>query len=335
MNKAKGYNRLSEAEIDRIAYLRAHNLSISSIAKDLKRAKSTISECINKNSDFRSNGKLFYSSLAIKKRSERKLKQRKKIKLFSNNSLFVNVHFMMSILRYSPEQVSQTLKKYFPGDKEMNISSEAIYEFVFLRAKGELKEELLSALRRPRKGRKARRRKSSLQGTLPNLLSIDERPKGVLTRRIPGHWESDLIMGKDHKSALISLVERKFRYTILIRILSLDATTFANEVSEAINKLPKKLRKTMTHDNGKEIAKAEKITAETGIQVYVTHPRSPWERGTNENTNGLVREFFPKGTDFRKITDNEVIYAQELLNIRPRKTLNWMTPTEMMLKTFG
>jgi len=130
-------------------------------------------------------------------------------------------------------------------------------------------------------------------------LSIDERPEGVLTRRIPGHWKSDLIVGKDRKSALISLVKRKFRYTILIRITSLDAETFATQVTSALNALPKKLRRTMTHDNGKEIAKAHDIESGTGIRVYLAHPHSPWERGTNENTNGLVREFFPKGTDFR------------------------------------
>jgi IS30 family transposase len=141
-------------------------------------------------------------------------------------------------------------------------------------------------------------------------------------------------VGKDHKSALISLVERKFRYTILIRITSLDAKTFATKVSYVLNLLPKKLRKTMTHDNGKEIAKAFDIETKTGITVYVTHPCSPWERGTNENTNGLVRELFPKGTDFRLVSDGDVLYMQELLNSRPRKTLDWATPTEVLLESF-
>jgi transposase, IS30 family len=217
----------------------------------------------------------------------------------------------------------------------MHISSETIYEYIYVRARGTLREDLIAALRKPQRHRGQRRRKASLQGSLPNLLSIDERPAGVLTRRIPGHWESDLIVGKDHKSALISLVERKFRYTILVRITSLDAETFATKVTEVLNGLPRKLRRTMTHDNGKEIAKAFDIETKTGIRVYVAHPRSPWERGTNENTNGLVREFFPKGTDFRLVTDEEVLYVQELLNTRPRKTLDWATPSEVLLETFG
>jgi IS30 family transposase len=217
----------------------------------------------------------------------------------------------------------------------MHIAPETIYEYIYVRARGTLREDLIAALRKPQRHRGQRRRRAVLQGTLPNLTSIDERPAGVLTRRIPGHWESDLIVGKDHKSALISLVERKFRYTILIRITSLDAETFATKVTEVLNGLPQKLRRTMTHDNGKEIAKAFDIETKTGIRVYVAHPRSPWERGTNENTNGLVREFFPKGTDFRLVTDTDVTYVQELLNSRPRKTLDWATPSEVLLKTFG
>jgi IS30 family transposase len=241
----------------------------------------------------------------------------------------------MVYLRRSPEQIANRLKKEYPRDTSMHISSETIYEYIYVRAQGTLREDLIASLRKPQRHRGQHRRRTVLQGTLPNITSIDERPPGVLSRRIPGHWESDLIVGKEHKSALISLVERKFRYTILIRITSLDADTFASKVTEVLNGLPQKLRRTMTHDNGKEIAKAFDIETKTGIRVYVAHPRSPWERGTNENTNGLVREFFPKGTDFRLVSDADVTYVQELLNCRPRKTLDWATPSEVLLETFG
>jgi len=320
-------------ELDKVAELRVLGYGVSQIALALGRSKSSISELIALNKDKRDG--VFRANLAQRRRTERKLKQRKPVKLEVNERLRLELYIGMVYLRRSPEQIAHRLKKEYPRDTTMHIATETIYEYIYVRARGTLREDLIASLRKPQRHRGQHRRKASLQGTLPNLLSIDERPVGVLSRRIPGHWESDLIVGKEHKSALISLVERKFRYTILIRITSLDAETFATKVSEVLNGLPKKLRRTMTHDNGKEIAKAFDIETKTGIRVYVAHPRSPWERGTNENTNGLVREFFPKGTDFRLVTDADVTYVQELLNSRPRKTLDWATPSEVLLKTFG
>ena len=327
------YTRISEAELDQVALLQAQGVCVSDIARTLGRAKSSISELITLNKDKRSGE--FRAALAARRRAERKQRQRRTVKLNTNEALLMDIYIGMVYLRRSPEQIAHRLKKEYPRDMSKHISAETIYEYVYVRAHGTLKDDLIASLRKPQRHRGQRRRRAVLQGRLPNLLSIDERPEGVLTRRIPGHWESDLIVGKDHKSALISLVERKFRYTILIRITSLDAETFATRVSYVLNLLPKKLRKTMTHDNGKEIAKAFDIETKTGIRVYVTHPRSPWERGTNENTNGLVREFFPKGTDFRLVSDDDVLYVQELLNSRPRKTLDWATPTEVLLESFG
>lgn len=332
--KQKAYSRISGKEIDRVSELLIKGFSVSDIARELNRAKSSISSLISLNKDGRGKNE-FRPSLALERRFERKQKQRKKIKIESNEMLLLDIYIGMVILHRSPEQIANRLKKEYPRDMAKHITAETIYEYVFVRAKGTLKDDLIASLRHPQRHRGQRRRKAVLQGKLTNILSIDERPEGVLTRRIPGHWESDLIVGKDHKSALISLVERKFRYTILIRITTLDSTEFSKKVSEALNTLPKKLRRTMTHDNGKEIAKAYDIESKTGIRVYVAHPHSPWERGTNENTNGLVREFFPKGTDFRKVSDEDVLYVQELLNCRPRKSLEWMTPSEVLLKSFG
>jgi IS30 family transposase len=333
MKPQKSYSRISDTELDRVAELQGLGYSVTKIAEELHRAKSSISELIAINKDKRDG--VFRANLAARRRAVRKLRQRKRIKLDMKERLLLEIYIGMVYLRRSPEQIANRLKKEYPRDITMHISSETIYEYIYVRARGSLREDLIASLRKPQRHRGQKRRRASLQGSLPNLLSIDERPEGVLTRRIPGHWESDLIVGKDHKSALISLVERKFRYTILIRITSLDAETFATKVSEVLNGLPRKLRRTMTHDNGKEIAKAFDIETKTGIKVYVAHPRSPWERGTNENTNGLVREFFPKGTDFRIVTDEEVTYVQELLNSRPRKTLDWATPSEVLLKMFG
>jgi IS30 family transposase len=333
MKQQKSYTRISDTELDRVAQLQSAGLGVSDIARTLHRSKSSISELIALNKDKRDD--VFKATLAARRRSERKLLQRKRVKLDTNERLLLELYIGMVYLRRSPEQIANRLKKEYPRDISMHISPETIYEYIYVRAQGTLREDLIASLRRPQRHRGQHRRKTTLQGTLPHILSIDERPAGVLSRRIPGHWESDLIVGKEHKSALISLVERKFRYTILIRITSLDADTFATKVSEVLNGLPRKLRRTMTHDNGKEIARAFDIETKTGIRVYVAHPRSPWERGTNENTNGLVREFFPKGTDFRLVDDSDVTYVQELLNSRPRKTLDWATPTEVLLKSFG
>lgn len=326
------YHRLSDEELDRIAELSAQGKGVSDIARYLKRAKSTIFDCINKNKDGRSG--VFRACLAMCKRATRKVRQRKHLKLQTNRLLLAELLFRMSILRHSPRQVCERLKKEYPQDTMMHLSHETVYEYAYVHARGILRSALIASLRKHKKSR-GRPRKALLRGTLPNILSIDERPEGIRARSIPGHWESDLIVGKDHKSAPISIVERTMRYLMLIRITSLDAETFAHAVTHALNTLPKKLRRTMTHDNGREIAHASHIEDHTGIQVYVTHPRSPWERGTNENTNGLVREFFPKGTDFRNVTDEEVLYVQELINTRPRAVLDFATPTEKLLEVFG
>jgi transposase, IS30 family len=324
------YRRITDRERDCIAFLLGKGTALTDIAHKLKRSVSSISREVNGRCDQRSG--LYFANLAERKRIKEKAKQRKPVKLEANPRLLLTVCVGMCVLRWSPEQISRRLKKEYPRDSSMHITPETIYEYVLVRARGDLRRYLQSYLRRPRRGRKQRSGGPSLKGTLPNLLSIDQRPKGVLSRRIPGHWESDLIVGKNHKSALISLVERKTRYLVLIRITSLDAEVFADQVTHALNALPAKIKKTLTHDNGREIAQGCDIQTATGIIVYLTHPRSPWERGTNENTNGLVREFFPKGTDFRVVSDKDVLYVQELINGRPRKTLDWMTPSERLLE---
>lgn len=326
----KSYTRLTDRERDRIAHLLGKGEALSRIARRLSRSVSTLSREVKKRSDQRSG--IYYANLASRKRAKEKEKQRKPRLMDSNPRLLLAVYIGMLIFHWSPEQVAHRLKKEYPRDMTMRISHETIYEHVFVHATGVLKKDLLAALRRPRKTRKKRGSEPSLQGKIPNALSIDERPKGVLTRRIPGHWESDLIVGKDHKSALITLVERKTRHVIIIRMIGLDATTFARKVSVALKKLPLKIKKTITHDGGKEMSQHEDITKKTHMKVYIAHPHSPWERPTNENTNGLIREFFPKGTDFCSVSDSEVFYVQELLNTRPRKTLGWLTPNEKLLE---
>jgi IS30 family transposase len=160
------------------------------------------------------------------------------------------------------------------------------------------------------------------------MVSIRERPEEVASRTVPGHWESDLIVGKDHKSAIGTLVERTTRTTILVSLPAKDAETVRKEFAKAVKKIPKTMCKSLTHDRGTEMSQHELFTKQTKVRVYFADPYSPWQRGTNENTNGLIRQFFPKKTDFATVSKKELNYVQDLLNERPRKTLNWKTPKE-------
>jgi IS30 family transposase len=191
-----------------------------------------------------------------------------------------------------------------------------------------LQKELISYLRQEAEGRRRRKRDTDERGKISNMVSIHERPKEVEKRTVPGHWESDLIVGKNHKSAIGTLVERVTRSTILVPLPAKDAGTVRKEFAKAVKRLPKEMRLSLTHDRGTEMHEHALFTKDTNVQVYFADPHSPWQRGTNENTNGLIRQFFPKGTDFSTVSKKELKRVQKLLNERPRKTLGWKTPKE-------
>ncbi len=215
----------------------------------------------------------------------------------------------------------------------MRISHEAIYQYVYVLPRGSLSKELLSALRREHKyRRKAGGKKGKpeeTRGKLADMLSIEERPAEVADRIVPGHWEGDLVVGKYNKSAVGTLVERTTRYLVLVPLRRKhDAGSVRIAMARAVRGLPAELKKTLTYDQGKEMAQHKKFTVSTGITVYFAHPASPWERGTNENTNGLLRQYFPKGTDFSKVTTRELKRVQREMNDRPRAALNYLKPDE-------
>jgi IS30 family transposase len=218
----------------------------------------------------------------------------------------------------------------------MRISHEAIYEYVYILPRGELKNELVRGMRREHKFRykRANRKKQDLntpelRGKNPGMVLIDERPREVEDRALPGHWEGDLILGKFHQSALGTLVERTTRFTILVPLKAKDGASVRKAYERAFKTLPSHLCKTLTYDQGREMVQHKLFTQRTKIQVYFAHPNSPWERGTNENTNGLIRQFFPKGTNFKDVGGAEIRRVEHLLNERPRKILNWYTPKEI------
>lgn len=226
------------------------------------------------------------------------------------------------------------MKMEYPDDMTMRISHEAIYQYIYVLPRGSLKKELIQALRQERK---YRRKKGGRKGTpeekrgkITDMLSIEERPAEVADRIVPGHWEGDLIMGRYKRTALGTLVERVTRYTLLVPLgAKKDAASVRKAYAKALQSLPKELTKTLTYDQGKEMSEHKQFTIDTGITVYFAHPASPWERGTNENTNGLLRQYFPKGTDFSKIPTREIRRVQRQFNDRPRAALNFHKPHEV------
>lgn len=210
----------------------------------------------------------------------------------------------------------------------MQASHETIYTYLYMLPKGELRKELIGYLRQKEKLRKRRKLTTDKRGAIPDMISIHERPKEVEDRIIPGHWEGDLIVGKVHQSAIGSIVERTTRTVILVPLKKRDAESVRKAFAKELKTLPEQMTLSMTYDRGKEMAEHKLFTEETKMQVYFCDPHSPWQRGTNENTNMLIREFFPKQTDFSEFIRKEIKHVQKLLNERPRKTLDWHTPKE-------
>lgn len=319
------YRRLSADDRERISRWLARKKKLRWIARKLNRAPSTISREIRGGSMNR----WAYRAVIAEHRARRNASKRKhgKYKLLACRQMQKYVHEKLR-LHWSPEQIVQCLCKDYPGAKTMRVSSEAIYSYLYVLPRGELKRELLSCLRRRHK---RRHKRSFWKDVAPSrrmegMLSIEERPKEVEKRTIPGHWEGDLLIGRNRQSALGSLVERTTRTTLLVKLKEKDALTVRKAFARKANRLPAEMKLSMTYDQGCEMAQHRLFTKETRMKVYFAHPASPWERGTNENTNGLIRDFFPKGTDFNKVSLREIKRVQHLLNGRPRKVLNWETP---------
>jgi IS30 family transposase len=236
---------------------------------------------------------------------------------------------------WSPEQISNRLKIDFPDDESMRISPETIYQALYVQARGGLKRELATHLRTQRQRRVPRARTRSAaderRGKLVDTIPISQRPAEVADRAVPGNWEGDLIVGRDNGSAIGTLVERASRYTLLIHLPGRrTAQEFYDSIVPTIQALPEELKRSLTWDNGKEMAMHHQITMATGMQVYFADPHSPWQRGSNENTNGLLRQYFPKGISLRQFGPDHLTAVAVQLNGRPRKTLGWRTPAEAL-----
>lgn len=316
------YNRLTEQERIRIEVYRNDGFRPSQIAEKLHRPASAVTRELARypRSYLADKAQRDARAKAASRHSVRKLD--KYPKLFK----FVCDHLQQ---RWSPQQISMELKTLHSEDNTMQISHEVIYTYIYLLPRGELRKELIKYLRQKKKSRYPRKGTYDKRGNIPDMISIDERPASVEKRSVAGHWEGDLIIGKGHKSAVGTIVERKTRAVILVPLKSRDMEEVRKSFEREMKILPKQMRKTLTYDQGKEMAEHKLFTKNCKMKVYFCHPASPWERGTCENTNMLIRGFFPKGTDFNKVTKRELKKVQELLNGRPRKTLNWKKPKDV------
>jgi IS30 family transposase len=298
--------------------------SLREIARRLGRAPSTISREVRANG-----GREGYRPHRAQERAYRRARRPKPCKLETYPRLWERVEADLGRL-WSPQQISARLRAEFGDDQTMSVSAETIYKSVYVQGRGTLRKELAACLR---SGRAVRKRPGRMEtrGLIPDMVLISERPAEIEDRAVPGHWEGDLIIGANNKSAIGTLVERKTRFVMLLHLPDgYGATEVRQAMAAKIITLPQALRRSITWDQGREMSEHLQFSVDTGVDIYFCDPRSPWQRGSNENTNGLLRQYFPKGTDLSQHTAADLDAAADSLNGRPRQTLGWMTPSETL-----
>ena len=314
---------LSLAEREEISRGIVVGQSLRLIATKLNRSPSTISREIKRNGGLNE-----YRASQADKTAWDRAHRPKVCKLVENRSLARMVAKKLQ-LEWSPEQIAGWLKDTFPNDEDNQVSHETIYRSLYIQARGALKKELLQHLRRTRSMRRSRHhtQKTPDHGQITDAISISERPSSVEDRAVPGHWEGDLIIGSKN-SQIATLVERKTRYVLLAKVDRKDSKTVVDALIKQAHKLPRELYKSLTWDRGSEMAQHKRFTLATDIDVYFCDPSSPWQRGSNENTNRLLRQYFPKGTNLSEHSQAKLNAVARRLNERPRKTLDYKTPAE-------
>lgn len=319
--------RLGLAQRLAIAQGLAAGLTHAQVAEGIGFSRPTVSREVKRGS-----GPGGYDPYAAQERAERAAERPKPRKLDASPRLRRYALGKLA-LHWSPRQISEKAALDHPGEEEMRVSHEAIYQALYVQGKGSLRQELAreKALRSGRRSRVPRSRLSASRGPGKSWVEgceISRRPAEAADRAVPGHWEGDLVVGGDGRSCLITLVERTTRLALLRRLELHPTDLVTSELADMVSGVPAALLRSVTWDQGCEMASHAAFTEETGVKVFFCDPHSPWQRGTNENTNGLVREYFPKGTDFSRVTDDEVRECQDQLNGRPRKALGWRTPAE-------
>jgi IS30 family transposase len=314
---------LTLAEREEISRGVVSGRSIRSIASSLGRSPSTVSRELRRNG-----GRRRYRASQADQAAWDRAHRLKRCKMVENRAL---ARIVARKLRqfWSPEQIAGWLKHTYPDDENFQVSHETIYRSLFIQARGALKKELLAHLRRTRAMRRSRHAslKGEGLGTITEAVSIRARPAAIEDRAVPGHWEGDLLFGANN-SQIATLVERHTRYVMFAKVETKDTETVINALIKQARKLPKELYKSLTWDRGKEMAEHQRFTLATDIKVYFCDPQNPWQRGSNENTNGLLRQYFPKGMDLSTVHQNRLNAVARRLNERPRETLNFETPAE-------
>jgi IS30 family transposase len=324
--RRRGLRALSLSEREEISRSLACGCAIRAIARHLSRAPSTISREIR-----RHGGADHYRATEADRRAWRRARRPKVRRLVAARRLR-RVVFARLRADWSPQQIAAWLRRVYPTNPLMRVSHETIYRTLYVQARGALKRELIRHLRRQHAIRLSGHRHRGGHASILDGVSIADRPATIEDRAVPGHWEGDLLLGTQ-QSQLATLVERQSRYVLLVRVPHRDSDSVVNALIRQVRRLPTHLRRSLTWDRGGELAKHRDFSIATNTAVYFCDPRSPWQRGSNENTNGLLRQYFPKGTDLTEVTQRQLDVVANKLNTRPRETLGWKTPAEVLAAT--
>ncbi len=315
------YRRLSLLEREELSRMLAAGYSLRATGQALSRAPSTLSRELARQHA----SPVTYRAVRAHERAQRWAHQPRKPRKLAVQPRLRTAGLTLLAQRWAPEQIARGLPQRYPDEPTMRISHEAIYTSLYVLPRGAFKRELIRYLRRRHRFRRPRKVRRSSR-PIQDLISIDERPAEVAARTVPGHWEGDLLMGHATASALGTLVERTTRFTLLVPLQAKDAVTVRRAFARELRTLPAQLRRSLTYDQGPEMREHRLFTKQTTMRVYFAHPQCPWERGTNENTNGLLRQFFPEGTQCLQLSRTTIKRGLALFNDRPRKVLNWHSP---------
>lgn len=315
------YRRVSLMEREELSRMLAAGYSLRAAAQAMQRAPSTLSRELARHRAT----PVTYRAVPAHQRAQRWAHHPRKSRKLAVQPRLRTAVFTLLAHRWSPAQIAHGLPQRYPGEPMMRISHEAIYTYLYVLPSGALTRELARYLRRRHRFRRPHKVRLSSR-PIQALVRIDARPQEVAARTVPGHWEGDVLVGHANASALGTLVERTTRFTVLVPLKAKDASTVRQAFARELRTLPAQLRRSLTYDQGPEMRAHRLFTKHTKMRVYFAHPHCPWERGTNENTNGLLRQFFPKGTRFTQVSRAKIKRVQVMLNDRPRKILNWHSP---------
>lgn len=325
------YRQLQPIERMRIEIWKSENVSAQEMGRRLGRSTSTITREVKRNTcqanDYQAHG-------AQWRHSCRRTAAKPKPKLHPDGVLWGVVCELLR-WKWSPQEIAATLKRAYPQQSQHHVSHETIYTAIYAYPKGELRKELIACLRQNRTKRMPRSRGQDRRGRIAEMVSIHVRPPEVDDRIMPGHWEGDLIKGSGNKSAVAVLVERVSRAVMLAKMPDASAASALQAFTDKLQSLQEPLRQTLTYDQGREMSRHAELTEATGVRVYFCDPHSPWQRGTCENTNGLLRQYLPKGTDLSVYSQEELDAIADSLNTRPRQTLGWMTPLQILAQVLA